>query len=474
MSSRILILDDDRAVLNCFETLLAQTGRYQIEVLADSTRAFETIAAGRFDLILLDMDMPVVGGMEVLRYVRREHPGIAVVVITGVGDVELAVESMKAGAFDYLCKPVKNERLIACLDRALEGSRRREELHLIQERGGQQGPRFKEAFKDFVTQDKALMRTLGEVERIAVSNNSVLIWGESGTGKELVARAIHQLGTRAGKPFVPVNSAAFASSLFESQFFGHERGAFTGADSVKVGVFEEADGGTLFLDEVGDVELSVQSKLLRVLQSGEYYRLGSTKKREADVRIIAATNKDLEREIEAGRFRRDLYYRLSISAIYVPPLRERRGDVELLAYYFLDRYCRQNGKSIQAIAEPVMEVLEAYDFPGNLRELENIIASSVVLETQDQLTLSSLPPQLRAAGARAEARVPREVRKTLADLEEEHIRAVITYTSGNRSAAARILGISRVGLLAKLKRLGIDVEPPARSLPAKAEPESES
>ncbi len=404
--SRILILDDDQAVLNCFQTLLAQVGRYQVEVLADSTRAVETIAAGRFDLILLDMDMPVVSGMEVLRYVRKQHPGIAVVVITGVEDVELAVESMKLGAFDYLCKPVMNERLIACLDRALEGSRRREELHAIQERGGQQGPRFKEAFKDFVTQDKALMRTLGEVERIAVSNNSVLVWGESGTGKELVARAIHQLGTRAGKPFVAVNSAAFASSLFESQFFGHERGAFTGADSVKVGVFEDADGGTLFLDEIGDVELSVQSKLLRVLQSGEYYRLGSTKKREADVRIIAATNKDLEREIEAGRFRRDLYYRLSISTIYVPPLRERKGDIELLAYYFLDRYCRQNGKAIQSIAEPVMEVLEGYEFPGNLRELENIIASAVVLETGDVLSLSSLPPTCgpRARGARRACR----------------------------------------------------------------------
>jgi DNA-binding NtrC family response regulator len=473
MSSRILILDDDQAVLNCFQTLLAQTGRYEVEVLADSTRAFETIAAGRFDLVLLDMDMPVVNGTEVLRHLRREHPGVAVVVITGVGDVELAVESMKLGAFDYLCKPVKNERLIACLDRALEGSRRREELHLIQERGEQQGPRFKEAFKDFVTQDKGLMRTLGDVERIAVSNNSVLIWGESGTGKELVARAVHQLGTRAGKPFVAVNSAAFASSLFESQFFGHERGAFTGADRVKVGVFEEADGGTLFLDEIGDVELSVQSKLLRVLQSGEYYRLGSTKKREADVRIIAATNRDLEKEIEAGRFRRDLYYRLSISTIYVPPLRDRKGDVELLAYYFLDRYCRQNGKPIAAIAEPVMEVLESYDFPGNLRELENIIASAVVLETGDQLTLSSLPPPLRAAGARADAHVPREVRKTLANLEEEHIRAVITYTSGNRSAAARILGISRVGLLAKLKRLGIEVEPPRAAVKHDPEPEPE-
>ena len=457
--NRILILDDDRAVLNCFETLLAQTGRYETEVLADSTQAADRIATGRFDLVLLDMDMPVVHGMEVLRHVRGHHPDVAVVVITGVGDVELAVESMKLGAIDYLCKPVNNERLVACLDRALEGSRRRGELHQLQD-GGTAGPRFRKAFKDFVTQDKALMRTLGDVERIALSNNSVLIRGESGTGKELVARAVHQLGTRAGKPFIPVNAAAFASSLFEAQFFGHERGAFTGADAARPGIFEEADGGTLFLDEISDVELSVQGKLLRALQSGEYYRLGSTRKRDADVRLISATNKDLEREIEAGRFRGDLYYRISISTIFVPPLRERRGDVELLAYFFLDRYCRQNGKTIQSISEPVMEVLESYDFPGNLRELENVIAGAVVLEPGPVLGLSSLPAHLRAAATRTEARVPRDMRKTLADLEDEHIRAVMSYTSGNRSAAARLLGISRVGLLAKLKRLGIQAEPP--------------
>ena len=472
--SRILILDDDRAVLNFFETLLLQTGRYEVETLADSTRAFDTLATGHFDLLLLDMDMPVVSGMEVLRHARREHPDVAVVVITGVGDVELAVESMKLGAQDYLCKPVKNERLIACLDRSLEGERRREELQRAKDHGAEQGPRFKEAFHDFVTQDKALMNTLGEVERIAVSNNSVLIWGESGTGKELVARAIHRLGVRSDRPFVPVNAATFTPSLFESQFFGHERGAFTGADAAHAGVFEEADGGTLFLDEVADLDPSVQSKLLRVFQSGEYYRVGSSRRRDADVRIIAATNRELEREIEAGRFRRDLYYRLSISTIYVPPLRERKGDIELLAYYFLDRYCHENTKAIESIAEPVMEVLEAYDYPGNLRELENIIAGAVVLEKSDVLGLSSLPLHLRSAAARREARVPREMRRTLADLEEEHIRAVMNYTNGNRSAAARILGISRVGLLAKLKRLGIDIEPSGRGVPGKPDPEPES
>ncbi len=458
--SRILILDDDMAVLNCFKVLLAQTRRFEVELLSDSTRALETIAAGAFDLLLLDMDMPVVTGMEVLRSVRQNQPALEVVVITGVGDVELAVESMKLGAYDYLCKPVDAERLIGCLDRALERSRRHEELFRSREKGGKQGPRFQEAFKDFVTQDRGLMQTLAEVERIALSNNSVLIRGESGTGKELVARAIHKLGCRADKPFIAVNAAAFASALFDSQFFGHERGAFTGAESAAPGVFEEADGGTLFLDEIGDIELPVQSKLLRALQSGEYYRLGSTKKRAADVRIISATNKELDKEIEAGRFRRDLYYRLSISSILVPPLRERKGDVELLAYYFLDKYCAANGRRIKSIAEKVMEIFEAYDFPGNLRELENIIASAVVLETGETLGVHSLPRQLRAAAA-GDGAAPHQVRRTLADMEAEHIRAVMEYTSGNRSAAARILGISRMGLLSKLKRLAIDVEPPA-------------
>jgi DNA-binding NtrC family response regulator len=433
--SRILILDDDVAVLNCFQVLLTQTRRYEVEVLGDSTRALATIAEGHFDLLLLDMDMPVVSGMEVLRSVRRSHPDLEVVVITGVGDVELAVESMKLGAYDYLCKPVEPDRLIGCLDRALERSRMGEE-----------------AFKDFVTQNRGLLQTLSEVERIALSNNSVLIRGESGTGKELVARAIHQIGGRADKPFIAVNAPAFASALFDSQFFGHERGAFTGAESAASGVFEEADGGTLFLDEIGDIELPVQSKLLRVLQSGEYYRLGSTRKRGADVRILSATNTDLDKAIEAGRFRRDLYYRLSISSILLPPLRERRGDVELLAYHFLDRYCAANGKVITSIAEEVMEILEGHDFPGNVRELENLIASAVVLETGETLGLSSLPHPLRSAAARS-GHAPREVRRTLADMEAEHIRAVMESTSGNRSAAARILGISRMGLLSKLKRL---------------------
>jgi len=462
--SRVLILDDDRAVLNSLMVMLKQAGRFEVELLSDSTQAFAVLASGNFDLVLLDMDMPVVTGLDVLRHVRRNHPNVEVVVVTGVEDVQLAVESMKLGAYDYLCKPVESSRLVTCIDRALEHSRMREELQDLRERLNQQGERFREAFKDLVTQDKKMLRMLRAVEQIAQSDNNVLIWGESGTGKELVAHALHQLGRRADKPFIAVNAAAFASSLFDSEFFGHERGAFTGADAAKLGLFEEANGGTLFLDEIGEIEPAVQAKLLRVLQSGEYFRLGSTRRRGADVRIVAATNKDLDVEIEEGRFRRDLYYRLNISSVFIPPLRERNGDIELLSYHFLEKHARANAKEIQSISEPAMELLESYDFPGNVRELENIIASAVVLETGSSLALESLPQYLRRA-ADHESGLPHEVRRTLLEVEAEHIRAVLAHTHGNRSAAARILAISRVGLLAKLKRLGLDVEPAAAGGP---------
>ncbi len=468
--SRILIVDDDKAVLNYFQVLLAQAQRFEVETLNESTRAFETLAARHFDLLLLDMDMPQVTGIEVLRHVRHHHAGLVVIVITGVGDVELAVEAMKLGAHDYLCKPVDPGRLIATVDRALEQTRAREALRV---RDAQRGAasRSGEALEGFLTRDRTLLQTLATLEQIAQTDNSVLVSGESGTGKELVARAIHRLSRRADKPFVAVNAAAFASGLFDAHFFGHERGAFTGADAARKGIFEEADGGTLLLDEIAEMELPVQSKLLRVLQSGEYFRLGSTRQRGADVRIIAATNKDLSAAIAEGRFRADLYYRLNVSSVTLPPLRERRGDVALLAHHFLERCCRQSGKTITSIAEPVMELLNAYPFPGNLRELANVIAGAVALETGEVLGLHAMPPHLLKAAVDHPSGAPSQVRKALADIEAEHIRAVMEHTSGNRSAAARILGISRVGLIAKLKRLGLG---PAQDAPARLEEEPSS
>jgi len=458
--SQVLVIDDDVAVLNYFMVLLAQTQRYEVSVLSDSTQAFETIDSGRFDAILLDMDMPVVHGRDVLKYAKEKYPEIEVIVITGVEDVPLAVESMKAGAYDYLCKPVDQNRLLHSLELALERTQLRVEISKLRDQVSLSGLRHKDAFRAILTQNKNFLRVLQRVDQIAESENFVLIWGESGTGKELVARAIHQISRRRDRPFIAVNAGTFASELFTSEFFGHEKGAFTGAVRSKAGFFEEADGGTLLLDEIGELELPVQSKLLRVLQEGEYFRVGSTEKRGADVRIIAATNRDLADEIEKGRFRRDLYYRLNICSVYLPPLRDREGDVELLADCFLEKHNRLNGRAISLIERDVIDILEMYDYPGNVRELENIIAEAVVVETGLTLTRRSLPRYILNAVARSRVpSVPAGERRTLAQMEAEHIRHMLELTDGNRTVTAEILGISRVNLLAKIKRYGIDIKP---------------
>jgi DNA-binding NtrC family response regulator len=456
--NRVLVIDDDPAVLNYFTVLFAQAQRYEAEFLSESTRALEAISSGGFDLILLDMDMPQVHGREILSRVRKDHPEIEVIVITGVDDVPLAVESMKAGAYDYLCKPIDEARLLITLDRALERSRLRVEILRLRDRASLEGLQHKDEFQAILTQNKGFLRVLQRADQIAESDNYVLIWGESGTGKELVARAIHQVSRRRGHPFIPVNAGTFAAELFSSEFFGHEKGAFTGAIRSKRGFFEEADGGTLFLDEIGELELPIQSKLLRVLQEREYFRVGSTEIRDADVRIIASTNKDLTSEIEKGRFRRDLYYRLNICSVYLPPLREREGDVELLAYFFFDKHNRLNSKTISLIERDVIELLDVYDYPGNVRELENIIAEAVVVEKGQTLTRRSLPRYFLDTVASSQiSLVPAAERKTLAEVEAEHIRRTLALTAGNRTATAQILGVSRMGLLSKIKRYGIDL-----------------
>lgn len=460
--NRILVIDDDKAVLNYLLVSLTQIRRFEVEVLSESANAFGMIDNENFDLILLDMDMPEVTGQEVLQYVRQNYPEIEVVILTGVEDIELAVESMKMGAYDYLCKPVDNKRLLLTLERALERAELRVEISRLRDQVRLEGLRHKEAFKGIITQNRNFLRVLQKVEQIAESDNNVLIWGESGTGKELVARAIHQISRRRDKPLVAVNAGVFAAELFASEFFGHEKGAFTGAVKTQPGFFEEANGGILFLDEIGELELPIQSKLLRVLQDGEYFRLGSTERHGADVRVIASTNKDLAAETEKGRFRKDLYYRLNICSIFLPPLSERKGDVELLAYYFLEKHSKLNSKKTDSISDEVLNILGIYDYPGNIRELENIIAGAVVLENSNTLTRRSLPPYLLKAVARPSSSVPPGVRKTLAELEAEHIRRVLEYTGGNRTATAEVIGISRVGLLSKMKNYGIEVPPPAR------------
>jgi formate hydrogenlyase transcriptional activator len=453
--NRILIIDDDKAVLNYFQVLLLQTERFEVEALADSAKAFDTIDSGRFDLLLLDMDMPGVTGKEVLKHVQRNHPGLEVVIITGVEDVELAVESMKMGAYDYLCKPVDDSRLLTTLDRALERSRLRGEIDKLRDRISLEGLRHKEEFRGILTQDRKFLRSLRKVEQIAESDNNVLIWGESGTGKELVARAIHRIGRRRDNPFVAVNAGTFASALFSSEFFGHDKGAFTGAVAVKRGKFEIADRGTLFLDEVGDIPLELQSKLLRVLQEQEFERLGSTRTIRVNVRLVAATNVNLAEKVAENQFRSDLYYRLNVFPVTMPALRERREDIPLLVRYFAQKYAGRMKKPIDNIPANAMSALTEYHWPGNVRELENFIERAVILSrgTELQIPLAELKQRTKLTAV-----VPRDGLVTLAHAEREHIVRALSETNwvigGNAGAAAR-LGMKRTTLQSRMRKLGI-------------------
>jgi len=449
---RILAIDDDPGVLRYLYVLLMQTGKHEVKTLEDSTKAFQELEQGRYDVLLLDMDMPGVTGLELLKYTRDHHPDLETIVLTGVEDVQLAVTAMKLGAYDYLSKPVNNDLLLLVLERALERRQLKDRVQELREDFKLEDLKNKDAFRQIVTRSPKIIKILHYVERIAESQASVLIWGESGTGKELVARAIHAVSPRQKERFVAVNAGVFINELFASEFFGHLKGSFSGAYADKKGFLDAAHRGTLFLDEIGELSLPIQVKLLRVLQEGEYFRVGSTVNQKVDVRIIAATNKDLQVEIKKGNFRKDLFFRLNINSIALPPLREHKEDIPLLAYHLLDKYNQINKKEIREISEPVMNLLQQYDYPGNIRELENIINNMVAIETSAKLTKLSLPSYFSAALPIAISPAPVLEERTLQEMEREYIGKVLEKTGGNRSRAAKILGISRVNLLAKIKR----------------------
>jgi len=449
---KILAVDDDPGVLRYLFVLLMQTGKHEVKTLEDSTKVFQELDRGRYDVLLLDMDMPGVTGLDILQYARDHHLDLETIVLTGVEDVQLAVTAMKLGAYDYLSKPVNNDLLLLVLERALERRQLKDRVHELREDFKFEDLRNKEAFRDIITRSPKIIKILGYVERIASSQSSVLIWGESGTGKELIARAIHGVGPRKNERFIAVNAGVFVNELFASEFFGHMKGSFSGAYSDKRGFLEAAHRGSLFLDEIGELSLPIQVKLLRVLQEGEFFRLGSTQNQRVDVRIIAATNKDLQVEIKKGNFRKDLFFRLNVNSISLPPLREHREDIPLLAYHFLDKYNPIDQKQIREISEPVMNLLQQYTYPGNVRELENIINHMVSVEASAKLTKASLPSYFSEAFADHRSPSAPVEEKTLQDLEREYISKILEKTGGNRTRAAKILGISRVNLLAKIKR----------------------
>ncbi len=453
---KILLIDDNQAVLNFLRIFLLQKEKYEIKTLQDSKKAFELLEQEKFDVLLLDMDMPEVTGIDILKFIKTKKLDIVTIVLTGVEDIDLAISAMKLGTFDYMLKPIEENKLIETIDTAVK---QKELVKSEIETSGKlklDDLKYKEAFTNINTCDDKMFRIFQFVEKFAQTDNSVLIWGESGSGKELIAEAIHKISNRRNNKFVAVNAGAFAQELFSSEFFGYEKGAFTGASHDKSGFLEEANGGTLFLDEIGELSLPIQVKLLRVLQEEEFYRLGSTKNIKVDVRIIAATNKNLFEEIKKGSFRKDLFFRLNINSIYVPPLRDRKGDIELLANFFLEKYRKKYNKNVEKISEPVLNCLKSYPFPGNVRELMNIINSAIIVETTNELRKKSLPSYFLSTNGSYKEFDEEIIPPTLNEVEKQHIKRVLEFTNNNKTKAAEILDISRVNLIAKIKKYEIE------------------
>ena len=444
----ILIVDDDVGLLASIKATLVSSGMPEPALVSDGRRVLDLVRERRFKLVFLDLIMPHIGGMQLLQQIKEEFPDIEAVIVTAIDDVSSAVEAMKFGAYDYLVKPLNSEKLVIVVNRALERHNLRHGLALFEREQSFSDLKHPEAFSDMIAVDEAMARVFHQAESVAPTDYSVVISGESGTGKEMLARIIHRLSNRSNGPFLAVNMGAFSRTLFEDEFFGHTKGAYTGAHSEKRGFFETAQDGTLFLDEITELETSLQGKLLRVIQESELYRLGSTKLKNVDVRIIAATNRDIAGEIREGAFRADLFYRLNMCHIMVPPLRERRKDILPLAKYFLKRHAAKNNKHIKTLGSELKEHLLKYPFPGNVRELENTIASAVLLETGTTLTPLSTP-NLSAASEFSNAED--NALAPLSEVEKRHIRKVMEATNGNRTRAAGILGIGLRTLQRKLK-----------------------
>ncbi len=447
--STLLIVDDDYAHRNMLKLML-ENWHYRTFEVETGEDAVDFVKKQAVDLVLCDVRMTNMDGFATLLAIHEWNPAIPVVLMTAYSSVEKAVEAMKMGAYSYVTKPLDFEVLKATLYNALEHTRLKEENTQLKQALGiaQTMPLGK----------SALMRSLQEmIETVAPSEATVLITGESGTGKELVAKAIQANSLRKNQAFVTINCAALAENLLESELFGHEKGAFTGADKMREGRFVQADNGTLFLDEIGEMRLALQVKLLRVLQNGEIQRVGSDKVKIVDVRIIAATNRNLQKEVEAGRFREDLYYRLNVIALEVPALRERKDDIPLLAQKFVENFARANRKSIKGFSPQAMDMLMRYDWPGNVRELENAMERAVILTVGEYVTERSLPLAIQQMTGNTAA-VPSGIlaNKSLDDIEKEAISATLAETADNKSEAARRLGITRATLHSKLKKYNLE------------------
>jgi DNA-binding NtrC family response regulator len=457
MAERLLVVDDDAAIRETLADVLARQG-LDVDQAGDGETALGHARRRRYDLVLLDMRLPDANGLDILARIRDADDGALVVMMTAYPEVRTAVTALKAGAYDYLNKPFDLEDVKELVRRALETQRLRKEVERLRARAGEPA-----GLADLIGRSTAFRGMVEVTKRVAAAGRTpVLIRGESGTGKERIAQAIHNLSPRAAGPWVTLNCSAIAEGLLESEMFGHEKGAFTDAKSGKRGLLELADAGTLFLDEIGDLAIALQPKLLRAIETQAFRRVGGQREIRVDVRFVAATNRDLATMVRAGRFREDLYYRLNVAGIDVPPLRERRGDILPLARHFLVAAATTMGVPPAALGAGVPELLEAYDWPGNVRELRNVIERAVILASDGAVGPAHLPKEILARAADPAAGVADEW-LTLEQLERRHIRAVLERCGGNKTRAARELGISRVTLRAKARQYGLAefVEEPA-------------
>ncbi len=445
--AKVLILDDEPDMVENLERVLHRAG-YQCVGLTDSTTALTRIEEEQPDLVVTDLRMPGIDGMALLEQVRARGWSIPVIMITGYATIDAAVEAMKKGASDFLAKPFPPNELILRIERTLEHVRVLEENRDLRQRL-QSGPQT----VTLVGQSPLIRGVLEIIEKISGTDSRVLITGESGTGKELVARAIHERSPRREKSFFAINCVALTETLLESELFGHKRGAFTGAIATKKGIFELADGGTLFLDEIGDTGPSFQAKLLRVLEEGEIKRGGGTRPIRVDVRVIASTNRDLRKAIAKGAFREDLFYRLSVVSIHLPPLRERKEDIPLLVQHFLQKHSLKLKKRVKTVSPKAMDLLMRYPWPGNVRELENALERAVIMASGEEIQVEDLPLTLPEEGGRGLKG------GTLEELEKELIRRTLEECGWNKTMAARKLGIGRRTLYEKAARYGIPLGP---------------
>lgn len=456
MWKRVLVIDDERNMQHMLSVMLEKAG-YEVKAAGDGYEGLKLMESNPFDFVLCDIRMPRMGGMQFLEKARERFPDINVIMMSAYGNLESALEAMKKGAYDYVSKPFKTDEILLTLKKVEERERLKAENLRLRDRVRSLERQYD--FGEIVTGSEAMFRVMDLVQTVAGHKTTVLLTGESGTGKELVARAIHAGGGRAAGAMVSINCGGIPETLLESELFGYRKGAFTDAARDKAGLFKQADGGTLFLDEIGELPLALQVKILRALQEEEITPLGATGAEKIDVRVIAATARDLRREVAAGRFREDLFYRINVVSIPLPPLRDRRGDIALLADHFIERFNRKLGKHAEGISAEAMSALARHDWPGNVRELENVLERAVLLGTGPMITPGDLPPfltsheDLRAAGAPGDCL---SIKRASRRLERDLIQKALELAGGNRSQAARVLEISRPALLNKIREYGLE------------------